>query len=353
MNSSGFFITLFDKDTLRLYLNKGIYGFHMAPVYGDVPSRSRHYPALADYCCSRKDTHVFFFLKREIIYGGQVIGSEKIGSFFLNGKYSPLGRAANASIFWNESERACYSKTEKEGIFTRPNINDNEVCQPYILLFQDKLGLAGRAILSDQLYFNIGKYPFPLPTNSISDMSFCTMTPFETKEALELLEKESMKRYEFSSYEEISIKAKPTLYLPKYEEKSAPSNITESYLEACILANPYSLKKELRPDKDTVICRQVPISPIKPFQMDRADICFYKESFLSGTLPYLVIELKKENVGKKECEQVERYLRWLMKCSPRESENFRIYLLAPGLKRTASISREFRKQIHFMPLYSP
>ena len=139
MNSSGFFITLFDKDTLRLYLNKGIYGFHMAPVYGDVQSRSRHYPALADYCCSRKDTHVFFFLKREIIYGGQVIGSEKIGSFCLNGKYSPLGRAANASIFWDESERACYSKTEKKGIFTRPNINDNKYVSHIFYCFKINL----------------------------------------------------------------------------------------------------------------------------------------------------------------------------------------------------------------------
>lgn len=347
MISSGFFITLFDKETLRLYLNKGIYGFHMAPVFGEVSTRSNHYAALADYACARKDSHVFFFLKREIIYGGQIIGSEKTGAFFLNGKLSPLGRSAKAPLCWDESDRACYSKTKQEGIFTRPDINKNEVCQPYIFLFKDKLGLAGRVISSDQLYFNIGKYPFPLPTNSISGMSFCPMTPFETNTALDLIKNEFISKYEFRLYDEISFKEKPTIYHPKYEKECVPKYVSESYLEALILANPFSLEEELRPGIDTTICRQVPISPFKPFQMDRTDICYYRESFFEGAIPYLIIELKRDKVGKKECEQVERYLKWLQKCVPQEWRNIRIYILAPGMKSTAHISYEFRKHIHF------
>ncbi|MEA3223362.1 MAG: hypothetical protein U9P49_09400, partial [Thermodesulfobacteriota bacterium] len=214
MSSAGFFITLFDRDTLKLYLNKRVYGFHMPPVYGEVSNRSRHYAALADYGCSRRDTHIFFFLKREIIYGGQVIGSEKYGSFYLNGRYSPLCRNANATLFWDESNRNCYSSTARKGIFTRPDVknNNSEVCQPYILMFKDRLGLSGKTISSYQLYFNIGKYPFPLPTNSISGMSFCTMTPFETNMALELLKNESIKRYEFSNYDEVETVGTPTPY---------------------------------------------------------------------------------------------------------------------------------------------
>jgi len=81
MLKSGIFIVLFDKDTLRLYLDKGIYGFLMPPVYEAVSSRSSHYRALGDYGCIRHGTHVFFFLKRKIIYGGQVIGSKDFGTF--------------------------------------------------------------------------------------------------------------------------------------------------------------------------------------------------------------------------------------------------------------------------------
>jgi len=350
MSSSGFFITLFDKDTLRLYLNKGIYGFHMPPIYEEVSSRSRHYAALADYACARKDTHVFFFLKREIIYGGQIIGSEKVGAFFLNGPYSPLGRAANAPLFWDESERECYQKTEKEGIFIRPDINENEVCQPYIILFQDKLGLAGNAISSDQLYLNIGRKPFPLPTNSIAGMSFCTMTPFETNVALELLRNESISRYEYSLFDEVDIKEKPTAYSPIYEKDCMPQNQTESYFEARVLSNPFLLKEELRPDEDTTLCRQVPISPFKPSQMDRADICYYKDSLLDGALPYSVIELKIANAGRAECEQAERYLKWLRVCAPDECDDIMIYLLAPDFKSTASVSSEFRNQVRLVKI---
>ena len=348
MSSAGFFITLFDRDTLKLYLNKGVYGFHMPPVYGEVSNRSRHYAALADYGCSRNDAHIFFFLKREIIYGGQVIGSEKYGSFYLNGRYSPLCRSANATLFWDESNRDCYLSTTRKGIFTRPNVknNDSEVCQPYILMFKDRLGLSGNTISSDQLYFNIGKYPFPLPTNSISDMSFCTMTPFETNMTLELLKNESIGRYEFSDYNEVEISGKQISYHPKYDVKNIQEVVSESHMEASVLSNPHLLNEKLRPDSETTLCRQVPISPFEPFQMDRADICYYKESFCDGALPYMVIELKNKNAGKAECEQAQRYLEWLKKCTPDDSKNINIYLLAPGFKRTANISPRLANQIH-------
>jgi len=350
MSISGFFITLFDRETLKLYLNKGIYGFHMPPIFSEVPSRSQHYSALADYGCAREGAHIFFFLKREIIYGGQVIGSGEYGSFYLNGSYSPLCRNAMATLFWDESYRDCYSSTEREGIFTRPEINDSEVCQPYIFLFKDRLGLAGKTISSDQLYFNIGKYPFPLPTNSIAGMSFCTMTPFETKIALELVQNESIKKYDYSHYNEVDIIGSPTPYHPRYDMGSLDEVVSESHMEASVLSNPYLLREELRPDRGTTLCRQVPISPFKPFQMDRADICYYKESFFRGALPYMVIELKMNAAGKAECEQTERYLKWLKKCAPDESECVNIFLLAPGFKRTAIISHEFRNQIHLVEI---
>ena len=77
-----------------------------------------HYTALADYACCREGSHVFFFLKHQIIYGGTVKGSSDFVSFYLNGNTSPLSRKADAPLFWNESPR--YKPTDKAGVF---NVN--------------------------------------------------------------------------------------------------------------------------------------------------------------------------------------------------------------------------------------
>lgn len=87
--NGGLFITLYDDRTLALYLKYGIYGFLMPPIMTPSPSPySRHYNVLADYACSRQGTHILFFLKRRIIYGGVVKGNAEIASFYLNGKTS-------------------------------------------------------------------------------------------------------------------------------------------------------------------------------------------------------------------------------------------------------------------------
>lgn len=116
--NGGLFVALYDEDSLKLYLNRGLYGFLMPPVLANRPSsRSRHYNVLADYACSREGSAVFFFLKRKIVYGGRIYGNETAASFFLNGKTSPLGIRADADLFWDESVRKRYIPTETPGIF--------------------------------------------------------------------------------------------------------------------------------------------------------------------------------------------------------------------------------------------
>ena len=45
----GLFIALYDEKSLKLYLQKGLYGFLMKPVFSQVSSsRSKHYAVLAD-----------------------------------------------------------------------------------------------------------------------------------------------------------------------------------------------------------------------------------------------------------------------------------------------------------------
>jgi len=357
MPSSGLFITLYDEETLSLYLDKGIYGFLMPPVFGKVNPRSRHYAALADYACTRHDAHVFFFLKRKIIYGGQIIGSKDFGAFYINGPYSPMGRKINAEVFWDESNRKKYRHTNHEGIFEVPNVGER--CQPYIILFRDKIGLKGRIIESDQLYFELGKYNYPLPSNSISGMGFCTLTPGETDIALSLLENDPIGFFKMRSHEKITLKGKPIAFEPKYGirdlKKAFMDNvfINEAHLESSILANPNLLPKELRPHGAT-ICRQVPVSPFKPFQMDRADICYYSEDALAnGTLPNVLIELKKNRAGINAIKQIERYLKWLYLVLGDTASKVTIYLLAPSIScNKNSLTKKYRQQVHLIEFIS-
>jgi hypothetical protein len=331
MPLSGLFITLFDAETLALYLDKGVYGFHVPPAH-TVGPRSRHYQALADYACCRNDTHIFFFLKRQIVYGGQISGSSEYGAFYLNGQNSPLGVKAQAPLVWNESSRERYKPTEQLGIFTRPALsspaNQTPVCQPYIIRFEDRLGLKGNTILSDDLYFELGEYPYPLPTNSISDMSFCTMTPAEVKLALHLIKQAPQVKSNATSLEDIRLTGNPVPFSPELGLSRLADAESEAHLEASVLANPVLLPAEMRPGNDT-LCRQVPMSPFKPANMDRADICYYSDPGLrDGSIPDTLVELKIGTAKKDEANQVLRYVKWLDRRLGTESRKVRFILLA-------------------------
>lgn len=328
----------------------------MPPVLGEVSWRSKHYAALGDYACARNGTHVLFFLKRKIVYGGQIIGSKSFGAFYLNGPYSPMGKKAKARICWDESKRDRYEATDQPGIFEVPEVGQR--CQPYLIAFQDELKLKGQTITSDQLYFELGKYSYPLPSNSISGMGFCTLTPGETNIALELLKKEPTGSARIETKEKLDFEAEPMAFKPEHgisDLKKAFENdlfVNEAHLEASILANPDLLPQELRPYGAT-LCRQVPISPFKPFQMDRADICYYSDdSIKDGTLPNILIELKRRPAGTNAIRQIERYLKWLHLILDDEASRTSVYLLAPSFACDKhSLPRTYRRQTHLVALY--
>jgi hypothetical protein len=302
---------------------------------------------LADYGCARSGTHVFFFLKRHIVYGGQISGSQKHGAFCLNGSHSPLGKKANAPLVWDESKRTKYRSTETAGVFRRPQINAIEVTQPYLILFEDKLGLKGRSVLSDDLYFEIGEFPYPLPTNSISGMGFCTMTPAEVSCCLRLLQREPTRPFDIQSDERVFLLQKPLAFSPEFGLSALKDAESESHAEASCLCNPNLLPSELRPDTAT-LCRQVPISPFKPFQMDRADICYYfEEPIAGGSIPNVIIELKNKRFGRAGANQVLRYAKWLRRRVRDDAERIMIYALAPSFTEdwNSEVPVEYKDQI--------
>lgn len=333
MDNGGLFIALYDKDTLQLYLDEGVYSQHMTPQEGEPSSNSAHYRALGDYAATREGKHVFFFLKRQIYYGGQIVGSDEHGAFYINGQMSPMGREADAPLVWDESSRDVYDKTDEPGVFDAGG-DRGKKCQPFLIQFEDKLDMAGRYIVSDQLYFDLGEYSYPLPSNSMMGMGFCTMTPGETDSLLNLLGNEHKGKIEPVSDEPVQLEDNPIPFSPKYGIDSPEDAHPESHLEASIIANPDLLPSHLQPG-DATICRQVPISPFRTKNIDQADVCYFTEDRIrDGTIPNTVIELKNKKAGKDASTQVNRYLRWLRDRLGEDAEDIGIHVYAPGFRRT-------------------
>lgn len=352
---SGAFITLYDLDSLKLYLARGLYGFLMPPIFNEIGPRSKHYNVLADYACLRRDDHIFFFIKRKIIYGGQVLGSNKIGAFFVNGPYSPLGKRNKCGIFWDEGQRDCYQRTDQRGIFIVPEIGER--CQPYLIIFGDKLGLKGNYISSDDLYWRLGNYSFPLPSNSILGMGFCILTPCETKIALDILKNEPRGKISIQTKEKIFLDGNPCpfqtnmLGIKSLNDAYIKNKfVNEAQIEASIIANPNLLIKKLQPTSNMVICRQIPISPFKPANMDRADICYYSQDFSNGSIPKTIIELKKGKGNQKAIDQVVRYLDWIYRITGSNiAKLINAYIIAPTFTRNVCIEK-YKDQISLIQI---
>jgi hypothetical protein len=332
------FIALYDDESLKLYLDKGLYGFLMKPVMTAKPTaQSRYYAILADYACSREGTDVFFFLRRKIVYGGKIYGNKNVGSFYLNGNTSPLGRKADADLFWDESVRTKYYATDKPGVFKVAK-DGADKAQPFIFQFFQNEN-SGKYIVSDDLYFELGKYPYPLPSNSMQGMGFCTLTPGEVTTLNGLISK-SNNKIDFEGLGEVNKCGKETVFndgLISLEEDL----VNEAQLEFTILASLDPFAKFLT--DNYVLCRQVPISPFKPSEMDRADICLYSinNPIKNGTIPNVVIELKKETATKSAYIQVTRYLKWLEAITtPEEFSKVTVYIIAPHIGRIRKNSVE-------------
>ncbi|MBD3172976.1 hypothetical protein GF326_10940 [Candidatus Bathyarchaeota archaeon] len=351
MTESGLFITLNSKKTLDLYVSSGVYGELRPPEFEEVSSHSKHYAALADAASARQDDHVFFFLKRSIIYGGQIIGSKEHGSFIINGPNCPLGRQVGAEVYWDEGERNNYKSTSKPGVF---KVNNDKIqCQPYLIKFEDKIGYKGLCIESDELYSELSlKYSHPLPTNAIQGKSFCTITPGETKILLDLLEDGVQKTD--PPKDEIKLRDDPLFFKPNMGIQHLSEAKSKHHHDAMLIANPELLPSKLKPGTSS-ICRKVPLTPFKPSQMDQADLCYYKlDDLEDGTIPNTIIETNWKLMGVKKMLKIVKYIGWMKKLLPDEFDTISYNLLAPGYRSTVKsrIPTEYKPLIKLIK-YNP
>lgn len=346
--ASGLFILLYDDDSLQNCLMNGLYGFLMPPVCGEKPSsQSRHYAVLSDYACCEEGTEIFFFNERTITYGGKITATNNGEPvFYLNGNTSPLGRKANSNLYVDMSKR--YEATDKKGIYywgKNDRGEDVYKAMPFIIEFDNQQSLTGKQISSDELYFKLGNYNYPFPSNSIQGKGFCTLTVRETNILLELL-RESDRRLALQNTltESTGINNDlKVLFNTSLLDGVEPDN--ESHLEFLLLADSKKLDEivyKSLPDlpKDNYIrCRQVPLCPFRPIQFDMADICLYSKNYpiKDYSLPNIIIELKIQPANFRAYEQVTKYLRWVKQIAPDEFDKVRAIIIAPRFTRTLTI----------------
>jgi len=156
------------------------------------------------------------------------------------------------------------------------------------------------------------------------------MTPAEVKLALHLIKQVPQTKSGATSAEDIQLNGNPIPFSPELGLSRLDDAESEAHLEASILANPTLLPAEIRPG-DATLCRQVPMSAFKPYDMDRADVCYYSEPGLEdGSIPDTLVELKIGKAGKDEADQVLRYVKWLDRRLGAVSRKVRFILLASG-----------------------
>lgn len=177
--SSGLFILMDGEESVKQCINKGVYGFFMPPVFEDeVNSRSKHYAVLCDYGCCYEGTEIFFFTRRKVFYGGRITKSNGDNPvFYLNGNTSPMGRKSNSEMFVDLSN--VQPTTEDEGVYylgKNTRNEDRNRALPFVIEFETN-ELSGKQISSDDLYFELGKYNFPFPSNAIQKLAIVTLTP--------------------------------------------------------------------------------------------------------------------------------------------------------------------------------
>lgn len=327
MESGALLILLNNKNILDIYLNSGIYGF-LTKISSCVPnSKNKFYAILSDYACTRKGTRIFFVCERNIYYGGKIEFTPEIPAFYVNGKNTDIGMRCNAKLVWDESTIVGHEPTEEEGVFI---IDDVKKCQPFIIRFYDD-GDVGKYISTDEYYYEIGGvHSYPLPSNSMSGTGFCTLTPFEIN-ILNRMISQSNNRIKKDHSKIIPLNNEPTIF--DIQNVNFEHYISESQLEFRIIASFESIGLF---NKEYILCRQVPISPFKPSRMDLADICLYDKSDLinDGSIPNVIIELKKGKANGSAYKQVDRYLDWLEKITEStDYKKIKAYIIAESFVR--------------------
>ena len=265
--SSGLFILMDGEDSVKQSINKGVYGFFMPPVFEEeVNSRSRHYAVLCDYGCCYEGTEIFFFTRRKVFYGGRVTKSNGDNPvFYLNGDTSPMGRKANSEKFadWSDIQ----PPTEHDGVYflgKNTRNEDRNRAIPFVIEFETN-ELSGKTIASDDLYFELGKYNFPFPSNSIQGIAIATLTPKETEILIDLMKESKEKAFcDFHS----QIKILNNKKVPFDKDLIDEDIINESHLEFTLLANSKKLNNILSKSLDLTFSFSTTFSMIVIFSIN-------------------------------------------------------------------------------------
>lgn len=349
MDTGGVLVSVSDEETLNLCLERGIYGQHVTLQEGDSPWYGGHYSTLADHATLRDRNHVFFSHSGKVYYGGQVVGSDDYGAFYVNGRNSLMGRQADAPLVWDESSRDAYAETDNPGVF-RTDEGDYWTCQPFLIRFEGE-EMVGSYVDRHRFYFELGDYPHLLPSHQRSATDFCTLTPGETETLVTLLEDDCDGRIDVSSDENVELVGEPAPFSPGHGIRRPEDARSVLHLQAAVVSNPLLLPRRFRPD-DCIICRAVPISPYKPGPVPRADVCYYSETdpIEDGTLPNTILNIRTDKIGDYAGRQIRKYFLWLYRLLGDDATRIDVFVYAADCLPTFwdEIPDEYESQVEIV-----
>jgi len=201
------------------------------------------------------------------------------------------------------------------------------VCQLFLLVFHDWMGLEGRWIDENEFYFELRDHNFLLPTTwRTSDM--VSISPGETELLLNLLLLKSEGRLPAADYPTIEFTTERTQYDPVYGPDLTGAR-TKDGIVAAALTDPSRLPSKTRPDGDAIGCN-VPISPYRPGDVPVADIGYYSNRPIrDGTLPNTLLYLDVKPAGEEMRSRIDRQFKWLDTLLGEEIYDVEVVALAP------------------------
>lgn len=306
MPRGGLVITVSNEAVIPRYIAAGVYGPKLRYWRDEDPNLTEYVRVLAAIASCREGDHVFFHSRGRFVYGGRVRGSDTHGAFFLNGRRGFLGRRADAPLVWDESD---WAQQEPPALKRLDPARRAAVIQPFLLRFDDELGLAGRWADEDSLYFGLRSYPYMLPTNWPSS-KLVSVSPGEAELLLSLLSESPSARYGHDDVGDVELADEPEPYESQHGPRALGAMTVDDLL-AALLANPRQLPPVI-PPREAALCHHVPISPYRPRDVPTADIAWYSDSRLNdGTVPDGLVYLDAESAGADLRRRIDAQHAWL------------------------------------------
>lgn len=324
MPGGGVVISVRNEELVRHYIGAGVYGPKFRHGTGDDPNHNWYVLALSDVACCREGDHVFFHCRGRFVYGGRILGSTKHGAFFLNGRRGFLGERAEAPLVWDESG---WGQQDPPAMTDAGPGRGSSEYPPFLIRFHDELGIAGRWVEDDSLYFELRSYPYMLPTNWMRS-TIISISPGEAAMLHAMLLDDPEERLRPRDEVAGGLMDDPMPYDSVHGPRLLGANTVDDIV-AALLADPRQLPSTMPPEGAAIVHR-VPISPYRPNDVPTADIAWYSAPRLNeGTVPDGLVYVESRRAGLDMRRRIDRQQMWIERLLGSDIDDVEVRAVAP------------------------